>query len=229
MTQRQNKLLTCFIIITVIVCIIGFIGYSVYSSIQVNNTINEICESNGVYGAEIEYLNSREGFNLYKITSPSFESMSYETMIKLCNDISVRTDKCICWDLSDTENEYRVYSDTVYKNNSLVYEKDKPDTTESSTDLSSSTRRLLLKTALENKGHVVFTDGYTFEKCVASARTYLKTKYSEEFNDSDVVVSTTDVTYYFVSGYTKSGKTLTVTIIHGENGLYGIVTAKVGY
>ena len=52
----------------------------------------------------------------------------------------------------------------------------------------------------------------------------MKTKYNESFYDSSVVVSTTDIVYYYVTGYTKTDKAFEVMILH-QDGTYGIVSA----
>lgn len=82
-----------------------------------------------------------------------------------------------------------------------------------------------LKKALEADGQIVLTSGEVFDSCVSKAKTYMSYNYSAHFKNSDCVVSTTDFTYYYVTGYSTSGKAFEVLIIHNDEGDYGIVTA----
>lgn len=79
-------------------------------------------------------------------------------------------------------------------------------------------RMLDMKRLLEKDGFLCTTmfdkETYTFDKCSEAATKYLLQKYNETFFDSNAVVSTKNLTTYYISGFTSSGKAFDITIIH---------------
>lgn len=81
----------------------------------------------------------------------------------------------------------------------------------------------------ERKGFIVSKDGYTYDRCTDTAATYLRTKYGYRFDDSEtlVVMKPSNLSTYYVVGLTTGGKLFTVSILHMDDGTWGVITAKV--
>lgn len=63
---------------------------------------------------------------------------------------------------------------------------------------------------------LIFTEGYTFEKCAEAAEKYMKDEFGEEFYTTSVFASTPDLKTYDFTGYTKSGKKFWLLIFHED-------------
>lgn len=79
---------------------------------------------------------------------------------------------------------------------------------------------------MEIDGWTCIKDGYIFEKCAEVSRAYLGYNYAEDFYDNHVVVTTKDLKIYYLSGFTKSGKSIDVCIGHSAPDWY-IIDASV--
>ena len=125
----------------------------------------------------------------------------------------------------DQYHDYQ-YDDDQYGNdddNKASYDKD------ISSDGNKSNYTDGLAEEYERKGFIVSKDGYTYDRCTDTAATYLRTKYGYRFDDSEtlVVMKPSNLSTYYVVGLTTGGKLFTVSILHMDDGTWGVITAKV--
>ena len=138
----------------------------------------------------------------------------------------------LCFSNNDVVDDYQYddgdddrYDDDQYGNDddNPSYEKD------ISNDGNKSDYTDGLAEEYERKGFIVSKDGYTYDRCTDTAATYLRTKYGYRFDDSEtlVVMKPSNLSTYYVVGLTTGGKLFTVSILHMDDGTWGVITAKV--